>query len=210
MSEISVPDNHEFTLDDVVDAVQPSESTLDKCFDESVDAYFNDDYKGDKDRLSNFRDYGFTPVECDGDVEHDGGEDYPSTDTITLGTDEGTVELEFDAYNIPDLFLVHWDGEIVIDTGYRGGFTYEYGGADRSNFTSALNGKVDPISGDTFPVDTDYDHIEPDGYPIVTSGGSGTATFEKNKQYPTNATVEVYAPQEHTAWKFTLGCPESS
>lgn len=46
----------------------------------------------------------------------DGGGEY----LVDLGTDTGTVELSFDAYSVPDRFIVEWDGSEVINSGLRG------------------------------------------------------------------------------------------
>jgi hypothetical protein len=40
--------------------------------------------------------------------------------TVDLGSATGLVTLTFDAYTIPDIFIVEWDGSEVINTGYRG------------------------------------------------------------------------------------------
>ena len=60
-----VPDTNTFTLQDVVDEVNPSIESLTACFADAVDDYFDVIYKGDKDRLSNFRNYGYINVEVE-------------------------------------------------------------------------------------------------------------------------------------------------
>lgn len=54
---MAIPDSLEFSLQDVVDEVNPSIDTLQTCFEEAVEENFDSRYKGDKDRLSNFRNY---------------------------------------------------------------------------------------------------------------------------------------------------------
>ncbi len=44
---------------------------------------------------------------------------------VNLGTATGYVTLNFDAYDVPDRFVVVWDNETVIDTGYRGDPAYD-------------------------------------------------------------------------------------
>ena len=39
---------------------------------------------------------------------------------VELGEDIGPVTLTFDAFSRPDWFRVYWDGNLVIDTGFRG------------------------------------------------------------------------------------------
>lgn len=59
---VYVPDTNTFKLSDVVAAVEDHagniDDTLSDAFINSIDSYFNSIYKGNKDRLSNFRDYG--------------------------------------------------------------------------------------------------------------------------------------------------------
>lgn len=52
-----VPDTTDFTLQEVCTVIPPS-TTLVECFYYSIDCKFDPVYKGDKDRLSNFRNYG--------------------------------------------------------------------------------------------------------------------------------------------------------
>jgi len=208
----SVPNTNTFSLQDVVDAVQPSENTLQKCFDESVDEYFNSTYKGDKNSLYNFRDYKFTAVACSVETEYIGEVSYPTTKIITLGTDTGDVDFEFLPYGIPDLALIKYNGVVVVNTGYHGDNDYMYGGIYRDDFNDSLNGKIDPVTGETFPY-TEIpfpSHIDVDGYPVVTEIAGNEwyyDSFVKSTQYPTQATVEIYAPMISTGWKFKLKCP---
>lgn len=51
-----VPDTNNFSLQDVVNVV--GGNSLQDCFDNSVDAFFDPDYKGSKDSLYCFRNYG--------------------------------------------------------------------------------------------------------------------------------------------------------
>jgi hypothetical protein len=55
---MAVPDTSTFSLQDVVDEITPSSNTLQTCYDESIDVNFDASYMGDKNRLSNFRNYG--------------------------------------------------------------------------------------------------------------------------------------------------------
>lgn len=58
---MAIPDTHTFSLADVVVEIYGSRISgkgLRSCFTDSVDAKFDPTYKGAKDRLSNFRNYG--------------------------------------------------------------------------------------------------------------------------------------------------------
>jgi hypothetical protein len=114
------------------------------------------------------------------------------------------VDYSFDAYSVPDRFIVRWNSNVVIDTGYRGTSDYDFGGANRASFNADLNGQVDPITLVTYPDAINYPD---DGYPRVTSPGGGITSFNKNLASPTSALVEVYAPMPGTAWQFTMSCP---
>lgn len=57
---MSVPNTTTFRLSDVCDELGLSSSNrrLSECFLAADSTYFNPTYEGNKDRLSNFRDYG--------------------------------------------------------------------------------------------------------------------------------------------------------
>lgn len=147
---------------------------------------------------------GYPILGCNGLASFSGGSSYPSQQTINLGTDAGDVSFSFEAFSQPDRFIVEFNGAIVIDTGYRGISSYDFGGASRSSFNASLNGKIDPILETTYP---DISNFPDDGFPRVISPGNGTSTFLKNTSTPTTAKISVYGPMIGTAWNYTLGCP---
>jgi len=55
---MAVPDTNTFSLDDVVTEVNPTTDDLTDCFADATSASFDSTYSGNKDRLSNFRNYG--------------------------------------------------------------------------------------------------------------------------------------------------------
>lgn len=55
---MAVPDTSTFSLQDVVDEVNPSSDTLQESFNDSIDINFDPSWMGSKNRLSNFRNYG--------------------------------------------------------------------------------------------------------------------------------------------------------
>lgn len=142
-------------------------------------------------------------VSCGSPTNYSGGNAYPSETSINVGSGTGTVSLSFVPESIPDRFIVIWNNAIVIDTGYRGLLTYNFGGGNRSWFTSQLLGKLDPVLLVTYPNFTEFPD---DGYPLV-SNTFGALTFNKNLSSPTFALVRVYAPASRTRWNFTLSCP---
>lgn len=117
-------------------------------------------------------------VPCASQTNYPGGQAMPTVKVVTLGSGTGTVTLNFNAANIPDRFVVVFDGQIVIDTGYRGCIVYQ--------------SDLDTFFGESTP---------------ITVPGSGIATFFKNSSV-TTATVKVYGPLPSTKWDFTLSCPQ--
>jgi hypothetical protein len=148
-----------------------------------------------------------TNIPCGTSSSFSGGVAYPTTQSVTLGTDTGTVVLNYNAQTAPDRFIVEWNGNVVIDTGYRGGSQYDFGGGSRSAFTSTLTGDIDPITLNTYPDLTTYPD---DGYPRIVGIGMGTASFVKNLASDTFATIKVYAPMSSTAWSYTMNCPTTT
>ena len=118
---------------------------------------------------------------CNTQLSYSGGETFPSEYNITLGSTTGVVTLTFDAQDIPDKFIVEYDGSEVINTGYRGSTIYQ------GDLNSAL-----ALKG--LPAET------------ITSPGNGTATFTKSTA-TTTATLKVYSPLSSTVWTATLSCP---
>jgi hypothetical protein len=150
-------------------------------------------------------------IDCGVSSEFSGVDFYPTTEFVILGNVIGTVVLSYNTENIPDRFIVQWNGNDVIDTGYRGPNSYDFGGAVRTFFNSTLEGKVDPITFVTYPNFTNYPD---DGYPRVLAPGIGTASFYKNSTNSASATVKIYSPTDSRVydpgdrvWLYTLACP---
>jgi hypothetical protein len=137
------------------------------------------------------------------------GEDAPSPPgyfsyDISLGEIYGLVTLTFDSRNVPDRYIVMFDGVPAIDTGYTGNADYDFGGSDRSTFIACLNGESDPVTNTPYPNFTQWPD---DGYPRITSPGSGSATFMKAST-TSIATLMVVAPCGDTVWDAELSCPD--
>lgn len=121
-------------------------------------------------------------IPCGAGSLYKGGEAFPQTDIVDLGTATGLVTLNFDARGIPDKFIVEFDGVEVINTGYRGNDSQQ----TDLNRELAFRG---------LPPET------------IQGVGQGTATFQKTTA-TTTATVKVFAPQSGTYWEYTLECPQ--
>tara|TARA_R110001606_G_C15382953_1_gene650642 strand:- start:504 stop:1340 length:837 start_codon:yes stop_codon:yes gene_type:complete len=121
-------------------------------------------------------------VPCGAGSQYSGGPAFPQTDIVDLGTATGIVTLDFFGDNVPDKFIVEFDGVEVINTGYRGN------SANQTQLNEAL-----AVLG--LPPET------------IQGVGLGTATFQKTTA-TTTATVKVYAPISGTYWTYTLQCPQ--
>jgi len=121
-------------------------------------------------------------VPCGAGSQYSGGEAFPQTDVVDLGTATGLVTLDFSALRVPDKFIVEFDGVEVINTGYRGDASHQ------TDLNAALASRG-------LPPET------------IQGTGSGSATFQKTTA-TTTATVKVFAPIGGTQWYYTLQCPQ--
>ena len=104
---MSVPDTNTFALSDVVTEINPSMSpkSLGQCFSEAIEYLFWLDYIGNKDRLSNFRNYGNYYLHLtDMGVSNYSGED------ILYRIYDPSVEQK------PGSNLNRWDGHAINNT----------------------------------------------------------------------------------------------
>lgn len=117
-------------------------------------------------------------IACNADASYkEGSQSFPGIYAVTLGSGTGIVTFNFNAFGIPDKFIVIYDGNEVINTGYRGSSIYQ------GSLNTAL------------------------GTPeTITEPGSGTETFNKTSSSSV-ATVYVYAPLSGTGWNFQMSCP---
>lgn len=119
--------------------------------------------------------------ECGTQTTFAGQQAFPTIYNINLGSSTGVVTLTFNAFSIPDKFQVVYDGNIVIDTGYRGSTGYQ----------AQLDAE---LTSRGLPTET------------ITSPGNGSVTFNKTTS-TTTAQLRVYAPLPNTGWEATLSCP---
>lgn len=148
------------------------------------------------------------PITCGTSANYSGGVSYPTQQAVNLGTATGQTTLHATAYSVPDRYIVRYNNAIVIDTGYLGSSDFGIGGPSRFSFNNSLNGKLDPVTGLTYPLTPNPGIIESDGYPVVSGDTSYVdVSFTKNLINVKQAVVEVWAPMSGTAWNFTLGCP---
>lgn len=141
----------------------------------------------------------------------DGGGEY----TVDLGSATGTVSLSFDAYSVPDRFIVEWNGTEVINSGLRGvngnydGNVVVVDGAGSGTLTfnktsaspsTAIVRVISPYSGTSwsftlgcpgggsppYPTSTLADW----GYYDLVATTSGKGTYNSGNPFTLRATVE--------------------
>lgn len=123
-------------------------------------------------------------VPCDQAFNHSGGTgDFFYF--IDFGNEIGTAGIDYNAYSVPDRFIIEWDGDVVADSGFVGSSSHNTNLAQAGVPQSLIN----------------------TGNP---STGAGTLTFNKNKSTPTKAKIIVEAPLGSTGWNVQGKCPVSN
>ena len=130
---------------------------------------------------------------CSTDIDIDCGEtfngrstnastSFPRTQTVDLGNNTGSVNLELQTSLTPVKTIVEWNGVEVINTGYIGGTSYQ------SELNTILNDKGLPLE-------------------TIKSTRSTGSVFEKSLATPNEALVKFYAPITDADWEYQLRCP---
>ena len=144
-------------------------------------------------------------VPCDQQATFSGQQVYPATQPFDIGEGIGEVTFLFNAREVPDRFLVVFDGNVILDSGFRGDRPFNVlGTMERGEFCKSLEGMPDAITGKKYPY-ADASHLA-DGFPRVIYPGSDKMTFTKGKALPSSADVLVYAPHQETGWECLIQC----
>jgi len=123
-------------------------------------------------------------ISC-GEDWHEGENVYPYLYVVIgLGTGVGWVELSIDTHDIPDKFIVEFNGVEVINTGYRGNLALQ----------TELNAALASYGDSPEAIQ------DPDVFDFYFYKTGSTA----------NAIVKVYAPIEESLWQFRLRCPDGA
>jgi len=104
---------------------------------------------------------------------------------IDFGDNIGNCGINYNAYSVPDRFIIEWDGNVVGDSGFVGSNTYD---------NALINAGVNPADINT----------------ASPSNGAGILSFNKTTPYPTTAIISVLAPLGGTGWNVTGICPDGS
>ena len=129
--------------------------------------------------------------ECNDTVTYSGNQTFPGIYEVDLGYATGSVTVTYQAYSVPDKFVVDWSGSTVFNSGYVGSV---------GNQTS-LNTNLS---------DRGYDPETITNVSSLFGGlpGYGSGSFEKTTAEPTTCQIRVYAPLPGTAWQLTVDCPD--
>jgi uncharacterized protein (TIGR02145 family) len=140
--------------------------------------------------------------------EYQPSETNPLITNLDVGEGLGFIKLNYDNGSTQVRYILKYDGNVVIDTFYRGLAIHSYGGTNRSDITYFFDGKVDPITGITYPYQnpTGYPDMAPDGYPEIFQPSVGTVEFEKTTVTPTTATLEIYNHHPATLLNVSVEC----
>ena len=113
-----VPDTNTFSLQDVVDVVNPTTDDLVDCFADAISGDFDGSYSGNKDELNDFRNYGAVSwsafyvtskqtsafavctLSATSQVYHDGTGYLPAVGDHVAGTSSGNKSLAAGYYGI--------------------------------------------------------------------------------------------------------------
>ncbi len=124
------------------------------------------------------------PSICGTQYSYSGNASFPESYKLDLGGSIGVSTLTFEAYSYPDKWVLVQDGQVILDTGYRG---------DASTQQTILN-----------------DALALRGLPPETIQGIGQGSIDFTVSSSSPVYVYVYAPIEGTAYNFTVSCPVSS
>jgi hypothetical protein len=125
-----VPDTNTFSLQDVVNVVNPATGDLISCNNNSIAEYFDARYSGDKNSLYNFRNYGFDPVSSTS----------TTTTTSTTSTSTSTTTLQPLDFAINSSCTYYPDTLTISTSSYVGGSGVYYAG------TSIFNSESEALS----------------------------------------------------------------
>ena len=122
---------------------------------------------------------GLIEANCGVQYTYTNGQAFPERYVFNLGA-TGSSTLTYQAYGIPDKWVIMQDGNIILDTGYRG-------------LASNQNGLNAALAERGLPPET------------IQGAGAGTAQFTISTLSPVY--IFVYAPMSGTSFQTTISCP---
>mgnify|MGYP003657974146 CR=1 FL=1 len=109
---MSVPNTNTFTLQNVVDAVNPTSNDLADCFADAISSNFDSTYSGSKNSLLNFRNYGAVPWVIS-DITENSNSPATLSSSILNGTDFAMVPIFVDQGGTRLYIKDHFEGKII-------------------------------------------------------------------------------------------------
>ena len=154
---------------------------------------------------------GPTPILCDEAIQFNGNQGIFIFD-VNIGTELGNVNLNHEAFGVPDRFQIEYDGNVVADSLYVGdsltGNPPNYSGMVGSTYNNIpeyfWDGNQFVVNGNTQNITVQQSDVAPFG----STDGTGTINFQKVSSIPSVMTVKVFAPLGGTAWNLNTDCPD--
>ena len=123
---------------------------------------------------------------------------FPNTILYSLSATIGTVDYQVNNPNDkPIRFILTYDSDTVIDTGYLGSSDYKVGGSQRQTFIDSL---------DSYTTSQPSTVNAYDGYPVVSTTTSVISSFFKDTD-KARGSFEIFNPLSASDWEVFLGCP---
>lgn len=147
--------------------------------------------------------YSFDNYPCPATVSFNGGLTFPSEFRVDLGSGTtGTVTFTFDAFSVPDRFVVIYNGTIVFDSGYVTGVNPSY----YPQLAIDVNTELANLPGSHVIQGVTINHPTLTASDFGPNNSSPGITFAKiaSARY---AYIGVFAPISGTAWQITMSCP---
>ena len=123
---------------------------------------------------------------------------FPNTILYSLSATIGNVDYQV---NNPDgkpvRFILTYDSDTIMDTGYLGSSDYEIGGSQRQAFINSL---------DSYTTSQPSTVNANDGYPVVSTTTSVISSFFKDTD-KARGTFEIFNPLSASNWEVYLECP---
>ncbi len=117
-------------------------------------------------------------------------------------TFERCVTLRYNVVDGPDRFIVSYEGEVVLDTGFIGHSSYNFSGSKRQLFIDAL--LAEGFEANNFPGLS----LAADGFPNVNNTTSGSSMIRVAYFEEDESIVTIQSPvHDKPQWTYTLECP---
>jgi len=147
--------------------------------------------------------YSFDQHPCPAAVSYNGGPTFPSEFRVDLGSGTtGTVTFTFDAFSVPDRFVVIYDGTLVFDSGY----VTNLNPSDYPQLAIDINTELANLPGSHVIQGVTINHSPLTASDFGPSNSSPGITFAKTAS-PRYAYIAVFAPLSGTFWQITMNCP---